>query len=200
MRIFTLLSIGVASLLAACSPFSPDLGNTPFGCTVDDMKCPSGYVCTDDGTSRLVCVAEGSMIVDAPVTGFQCANDSNIEGTGGNDTITNAFNSQVNGSTRKTIEFADLAICPEGDKDNYLLQTATANQNIEVIVSWDSGMPMSVSILGSGGQTLATGMATSDPRAVRAYIANAPVGSYYALVTAGPTTKNNYRLAITITP
>jgi len=197
MRSILLLSSLFA--ITACSPFSPDLGNNPFQCEPDSMKCPSGYVCQDDGTgARMVCVEEGGVIIDAPVSGFQCANDSNIEGPSMNDTIANAYVTGI-ADSRKMIDFAGLAICPEGDKDVYLVTTNAANQNIEVVISWESGLPLSGAILGGGGAMLANATANGE-KSVRAYLATAPVGTYYAQVFGGATTKNNYSMKIIVSP
>ena len=197
MRSILLLSSLFA--VTACSPFSPDLGSNPFQCEPDSMKCPSGYTCQDDGTgTRMVCVQEGGVIVDAPPSGFQCANDSNIEGPMMNDTIANAYVTGI-ADSRKMIDFAGLAICPEGDKDTYLINTNAANQNIEVTISWDSGLPLSGAILGGGGAIARE--CDGERRKVGPRVSReAPLGTYYAQVFGGATTKNNYSMKIVVTP
>ncbi|CAN5720994.1 hypothetical protein BH11MYX2_BH11MYX2_27760 [soil metagenome] len=41
--------------LAACSPYSPDLGNAPYICADTDPRCPDGYACQTIGAQN-VCV------------------------------------------------------------------------------------------------------------------------------------------------
>ena len=137
------------------------------------------------------------MIVDAGPAGFQCADDSMIEKPDKNDTIQTAYQTPV-ATQRPDITFAGLAICPEGDKDLYAINTTVLGQNVEVTVSWDSGLPLSGAILNSGGTSIAN--ATSNgANSIKAYAANLPVGVYYAQGFAGSTTKNNYKLSIKVT-
>lgn len=190
---FLLLSLGG---LAACSSYNPDLGGAPYLCADAEPKCPEGYTCQDDGTGRNVCFSANGMIVDAAPVGFQCADDSAIEHANGasNDTIQTAYPAPM----QPMSAFAGLAICPEGDKDHFLVNITVANQNLEVTTSWDSGMPVSVSILNGGGTSINNGT-SSGANMLRAYAANLPIGSYYAQAYGSATTKNNYRLAIKVT-
>lgn len=197
MRSFVLSAVGLVSALAAgCSAYDPDLGSIPYKCSATEPRCPDGYACQTMGADE-VCVTTTGPIVDAPVSGFQCADDSLLEGSSKNDTIQNAYATPV-AQQRNDISFAGVAICPEGDKDNYLIVTTVANSNIEVITSWDSGMPVSVSILNAGGTSIANGTAM-DAMSLRAYAANVPVGSYYANAYAAANAKNNYRISIKVT-
>ncbi|MDB4963151.1 MAG: hypothetical protein JWP01_3150 [Myxococcales bacterium] len=189
---FILASL-VASL-AACSPYSPDLGGAPFQCGAEEPKCPEGYACNDDGTGRMVCFSETGGVIDAGPIGFQCADDSILEGAGKNDTIQTAYATPVQAQF-PMITLASLALCPEGDKDTYAITISRANSNLEVSTSWESGMPVSVSILGSGGAMLGNSM-SSGPMSQRAYVANLPVGTYYAQAYGAANVKNNYKIAI----
>jgi hypothetical protein len=193
MRSLLLIS---SSLLAACSAYDPDLGSIPYRCSATEPRCPDGFACMNDGMTD-VCITTSGPIVDAPTSGFQCADDSLLEGSSKNDTIQNAYATPV-AQQRNDISFAGVAICPEGDKDNYLIVTTVANSNIEVITSWDSGMPVSVSILNAGGTSINNGTA-NGANMLRAYAANVPVGSYYASAYAAADAKNNYRIAIKVT-
>ena len=198
MRSFLLLSLAAAA--AACSPYDPDLGPTPFLCGAEEPRCPDDYSCQDDGTGRMVCVSAGGAIVDSGPIGFQCADDSQLETSNGasNDTIQTAYITPVAGQ-RKDISFAGVAICPEGDKDTFQVTTTVANQNLEAVTTWETGMPVSVSILGSGGATLNNGTSSGD-KSLRAYVANLPAGTYYVQTYASATVKNNYRIAIKVDP
>jgi len=184
MRTFTLL------LLAACSPYDPDLGTTPFLCGDMDPKCPDGYSCVTDGTNRMVC-QKGS--VDGS-SSFNCANDSTLEP---NDAINNAWQSPV-ATTKMNLSLAGLAICPETDKDNYKIDITVEGQNLEVIMTYDEGNALSASILNGGGTSIVNG-SPMGTNAVRAYAANLPVGSYYASVFSAVMMKNNYKIDINVT-
>lgn len=188
--------------LGACSPYSPDLGAAPFLCGSAAPECPDGYSCQSpqggSGNPGDVCVKTGGAIpADANPT--NCANDSSLEP---NDTIQQAWVTPVD--TRKNFPLSSLAICPAGDKDNYAMQITVAMENIEVLIDYDTaGAPLQGAILGSGGTALAQAMTVSgSPGHLRAYLANAPVGEYYAQVfgpASGSVTTNNYNLTINIT-
>jgi hypothetical protein len=194
MRSLLLSSIGFG-LLVGCSAYDPDLGSIPYRCSANEPKCPEGYACMNNGTED-VCITTTGPIVDGPPSGFQCADDSLLEGSSKNDTIASAYATPV-AQQRNDISFAGVAICPEGDKDNYLIVTTVAASNIEVITSWDSGMPVSVSILNAGGTSINNGTANGE-NSLRAFAANVPVGSYYANAYAAANAKNNYRISIRV--
>src|SRR5215813_9983198 len=99
-------------LLAACSPYSPDLGAAPFLCGDTDPKCPDGYMCTTMGSAN-VCLQPNGHVPDGG--NGNCADDSALEP---NDTIQTAFQTPV-ADTKPSLVFAGLAICPAGDKDTY---------------------------------------------------------------------------------
>jgi len=188
--------------LAACSPYSPDLGAAPFLCGSAAPLCPDGYSC-QNGTGGSatgadgVCVKAGGTIpVDASPT--NCANDTSLEP---NDSIEMAWVTPVD--TRKSFPLSSLAICPAGDKDNYAMQITTV-ENIEVLIDYDTaGAPLQGAILTSAGTPAAQAMTvTGSPGHLRAYLANASVGTYYAQVfgpAQGSVQTNNYNLTINIT-
>ena len=192
-----LLFIALASL-AACSPYDPDLGASPFLCgpVEQNPRCPDGYSCQMTSSGEY-CLSEGGMI---PVDGnnLNCADDSSLEP---NEQISQAWVSPV--ATQKTMfTLAGLAICPQGDIDNYSIQTTQANQNLEVLIEYDpAGADLAGAILNSGGTPIANASPTMAGMR-RAYTPNLPIGIYYAKVT-GPTmggvTTNNYKLTINVT-
>ncbi len=181
------------TLLAACSSYDPKLGDEPFLCGNDEPRCPSGYTCS--GGSPAVCLAKG-ITIDGGTT-MQCADDTNFEGPTRNDDIQHAFQTPV-ASQRMSITLAPVAICPEGDHDTYAVQITVEKQNLEAITSWDTGMPVSVSILNAGGMSIGDGMAMSD-KAMRAYVPNLPMGTYFVQAYAAAGVKNNYSIAINVT-
>lgn len=189
----TLLIISLG--LGACG-YNPDLGGTPFLCG-ENGACPDGYDCVADSMARMVCQSASGNIVDASVSGFQCADDAILEGANKNDTIGTAYSTPV-ASTKPDITFAGLAICPEGDKDTYKMDVSVVS-DVEVITTWDAGNPVSVSILGAGGATLVNGT-SSGPMSLKAFAANLSAGTYYAQAYASATTKNNYKISLKVTP
>jgi hypothetical protein len=185
----------------ACSPYDPDLGESPFLCgpAEQEKRCPDGYAC-EVMTGGEYCLREGGSVpVDASTT--NCADDSMLEP---NDMISSAYQTPV-ATQKNTITFAGLAICPAGDKDNYAVTITTANQNLEVIIEYDAGgADLQGSILNATGTPIANASpVTGEAGKRRAYTPNLPTGTYYAAVfgpSMGQLTTNNYKLTITVTP
>jgi hypothetical protein len=202
MRSFALVFLAAA----ACSPYSPDLGNSPFFCNGSGAPlCPDGYSCqspqggSGSGSDGL-CIKTGGMLpVDANPIG-NCADDSALEP---NDTKDTAWATPVD-TSKKTFPLTNLAICPMGDKDNYSIVVSTTGENIEVLVEFDTaGAALQGAILNTSGTAVANAMMVQgSPGHLRAYLANAPVGVYYAQVFGpadGSVTTNNYNMTINIT-
>ncbi len=182
-------------LFAACSPYAPELGNQPYLCPEDE--CPDGYTCettTDPAPRDKVCVATGGMVVDSGVTGFQCAMDGTLEP---NETPQTAYMTDV--GTAGMRSFGPLSICPEGDKDIFAAVLPAGNMGFEVTVTWESGQPISMSILNAGGTSIVNGVAMGD-KGLRACAPNLPAGTYYGSVFAAGSTKNNYRITLKLVP
>lgn len=187
--------------IAACSPYSPDLGATPFKCGNEDPKCPDGYSCD---MATMICTngsGSGSQ-VDAPKTsGFQCDDDSPTEGQNRNDSTGNAWQTPV--ATNKTVfPLAGLAICPAGDKDNYAVTITAEGQNLQAdVVYQDDGAPLSVIILGASGAPISSSSPMGTDMATT-HVTNLPTGTYYVQVAVAPGTQlveNNYKITFTVT-
>jgi hypothetical protein len=197
------LVLGVAlfgSLVAgggACSPYDPQLPSQPFRCNATEPKCPDGYACVDLGANKQVCepgaagVDAGPTIDAAPLT---CNNDAILEP---NDTIAQASPSGVQ-DQRKSFKLVGVAICPATDKDTFLVTITAANTNIEAIATVTGGDPVKVSILNSTGISVTDGVASAG--STRAYLANAPQGTYYVQIFGTATSRSNYDLQINSTP
>lgn len=190
---FLAAAIGI---VASCSPYSPDLGNQPFRCGDGDPACPDGYFCMEVSPTDRRCISANGAEPDAMGMGFPCADDSSLEGASRNDTPMTAYQTPVD-TQRLDLTLAGLAICPEGDKDNYAVTISAANamKAIELVVSWDSGQPLSASILNAGGTSIGNATANGD-KSLRACVPNMPAGTYYAAVFATGSTKNNYRMSV----
>ncbi|HEU0031849.1 MAG TPA: hypothetical protein VFQ53_14535 [Kofleriaceae bacterium] len=199
MKTFALLVISLATL-AGCSSYNPDLGGAPYKCAATEPRCPDGYTCQEGSPdpNDHVCIEAGGTAPDGGTSGFQCADDSALERQTRNDTIQTAFPTAV-ANEMQMLSLAGLAICPEGDKDNYAINITTANSNLEVVTSWESGMPVNISILNAGGTSIGNGTAMGNT-AMRICIPNLPVGTYYASAFAATTVKNNYKLSIKLVP
>jgi len=200
MRSFLFLTIAsLAGSLAACSPYDPNLGPSPFLCGPADQnpRCPDGYTCMMSGSAEYCLAPMGTVPVDASST--MCADDSSLEP---NNSIQQAWVTPV-AQTKQMFTLAGLSICPMGDKDDYSITITTAMQNLEVIIEYDAnGADLQGSILNAGGQAIANASPVSGMQGMRrAYTPNLPVGTYYASVfgpMSGPQT-NNYKLSINVT-
>jgi hypothetical protein len=191
--------LGFVVLFAACSPYNPSLGNAPYLCATEEPFCPDGYFCqttAEPAPRDRICVSEGGLTPDTNQTGFPCADDSALEGGARNDTYMTAYQTPVD-TQRQDLTLAGLAICPEMDKDHYAVTLSSGNKALEVVVTWDSGQPISMSLLNAGGTSIVNGTANGD-KSLRACAPNLPMGTYYGAVFATGTTKNNYRLAIKV--
>jgi hypothetical protein len=94
MRKLIFASALLASL-AGCEPYNPDLGGVPYRCAADMPRCPDGYFCnTDDVCENIDGVGPDS----GDTNGFQCDDDSSIEGPAKNDTVQTAFMTPVSGT------------------------------------------------------------------------------------------------------
>jgi hypothetical protein len=58
----------LSAALSACSPYSPDLGGTPYLCSSVEPQCPDGYTCQAIGTQN-VCVDMNGSIHDSGMQG-----------------------------------------------------------------------------------------------------------------------------------
>jgi hypothetical protein len=186
-------ALGLFLLATGCSAYDPNLGSTPFLCGTEDPRCPDGYACQSDGSGRMVCV-QGGNGVDGSMPGM-CANDSALEP---NDTYMTAFPTPVEG-TMMHVAYSGLAICPGTDKDTYRIDINTQGHNIDVVLTYDPGPPLSVSILGVSGAVLVNG-SPSGTNQVTAHLANSDSGGHFAQVFSPNNQQNNYKIDITTSP
>lgn len=197
MRKSTLLTsvLGLAAL-AGCSPYNPDLGNSPYLCAAAEPRCPDDYSCVDDGAGRMVCVSSGGVAPDAGSGsggGFQCAMDGPLEP---NDTIAMAYQTDV-GAGAPMRAYGPISICPEGDRDHFQINITSPNQGLEVITRWETGMPIANSLLNQAGTAISNGTAMGN-NALRSCAPNLPVGLYYAAAFSAGGLKNNYRIEMKV--
>jgi hypothetical protein len=89
--------------VAACDPYDPDLGPTPFECGGDDNVCPEGYTCD---TATDICQPTEGANIDA--AGFTCENDSSLEP---NDAPNQAYITPIP-NAGLTYALFGLSVCP----------------------------------------------------------------------------------------
>jgi hypothetical protein len=181
-------------LLSAGCPYSPSLGTTPFLCGSDNPVCPRGYNCQPDEAGMMVCVEDGkSAIPDAPPV--NCHNDMAMEP---NDTWQTAYATPLEGSL-KHIDYAGLSICPGTDVDTYKVDILTSGTAIDVVMIYEPGEPLIVTLLDVTGTKVADGGLISGTMLVLHYV-NTVAGAYYVQVSSPSGNENNYTLSITTSP
>ena len=113
-----------------------------------------------------------------------------------NDELAQAFQTDV-GTNAPARSFGPISVCPEGDRDYFQINVLASNKGIEVITRWESGMPVTGSILNRAGTPVANGSALG-PNAMRACAPNLPIDVYYALAFSLGNQKNNYRIEMKV--
>ncbi len=195
MRISPLPLLLVVVSVGACSAYDEDIGPTPYLCGETDPPCPEGYACQDDiTTGERVCVGNGGMLSND----FDCDDDSAVEP---NNMLDVAIDTGLDGM--KMYERDGLAICPAGDKDLFAITITTANEDIELLASFQAnGAPLAGAILNAGGIPIATASPVSgETLRIRAFAQNLPPGKYYAQIAASVgsvVTLNNYSTQVTV--
>ncbi len=196
----TLLACAAALAAAACSPYDPELGDTPFRCGTSDPVCPDGYACdTTAGGPTGVCVRDGEVVPDAgPDAGQQadagplvCNNDMAIEP---NNDIGSATTTPIPDQSEE-YTLVGLAICPAGDVDVFRFRVDVTGKNITATASETvrSRGEIVVEILNGTGVPIATGEYNGANTAVTAVLNNAAIGTYFVQVRGLDTaTQNNY--------
>jgi hypothetical protein len=183
---------------AACNPYSPDLGDTPFRCGSEDPRCPDGYECIEHSASMHICEREGFNEVDAgpeeDAAELVCNDDSDIEP---NDTIAQAFLTPIP-TFRSCTNMVSLAVCPSTDKDLYSFRVETNGKNLRSTLTLDvSRGQLELKILNGSGATIANG-AVLDGNTIQVTVPNMAVGTYYVQVGSPTesTIENNYTIEI----
>jgi len=187
-------------VLLACNPYSPDLGSSPFWCgpVGQEPRCPDGYTCQEGlGSDTGTCVNGGP---DAKTSMGNCMDDSTLEP---NDMIAQAWVTNVD--TAKTFRLSSLAICPQGDKDNYAITIRTQNENVEVTVEFDSAGAALQGAIASPANVPIKNMTpvSGASNKISVSVANLPTGMYYIQVygpiTGTVQTNPNYSVDVAIT-
>jgi hypothetical protein len=174
--------------LAACSPYDPDFGATPFLCGQNEPRCPEGYFCIQEAdTGRQICS-------DTAPDDFDCVADPNEPNQNTAAPTTTAID------TQSTVTLDGLAVCPDDDVDVYQL-TVSAIENIELLVTYEGdGAPLEGHILNTGGVPIANA-ALLEGTTIRALASDLDPGTYFVQIKgpdAGAVTVNNYSLTINV--
>ena len=186
------LLVGGAS---ACNVYDPSLPATPFRCGNAEPRCPDGFTCEPQGGLN-VCIADeagGSGQPDARGSALICSDDSALEP---NDTLPQAYPSHVDQRPNQTITLSQLSICTDNDRDTFSIEVPSS-VNITVTVELeDESVPLNLAILNANGTAVVTG--TKAGNLVTAHLANAPVETLYAQVSAQAGNRNHYRVTIAL--
>jgi hypothetical protein len=171
--------------LAACDPYSPDLGDSPFRCG-ENNACPGGYQCVAYSQTDRVC-EKSSGNPDDPDGGSNvvCNDDSSIET---NDAPNDAHILPI--PSMEDVRMVQLAVCPTGDQDYYRFGVNENGKNIHVTLTTEvSDGLLALQILG----------ATTSPTTIEVPVNNLSIGDYYVRVAAHPdepSAQNNYTLDV----
>jgi hypothetical protein len=192
----TFASLASLAALAACNPYDPDLGNTPFKCGSADPICPDGYTCTRPGDPDGVCVKGGNITPDAS-TVFVCADDGNLEP---NDMANRAFVTPIP-SSMMSYQLRGLALCPAGDNDFFQFGVVANGTNLEAqVISVNDVLkpPLQLNLLTSTGAVIATGASSAETdQLVSLSVENRLAAGTYILQVKSPTdVENNFDLVI----
>ena len=183
-------------VVAACNPYDHDLGRDPFLCGPAEPRCPKEYRCVENSTTgTAICVSASGATADG--NGPSCADDSAFEP---NDSIAVASTTPLD--TMRTFVQDGLAICPWSDRDTFSITIGTADENVEILATFEAGgAVLRGTILNTGGVPIATAAPSGAPNTIRAYAPSLAAGVYYAQITgpAGAEITNNYKLTINVT-
>jgi hypothetical protein len=192
-RLILPAALAIAAL-AACNPYNPDLGPTPFTCGASEPRCPEGYSCVSG-----ICSQAGDG-VDGSTSAFSCADDGSVEGRpGDNDVIARAFVTPI--SDMPSYSLRGLAICPGADKDHFKIQIHQSGINFDASVTSMAGRTaLSLNLLNSGGTLISSGAPVpGSPQRVELQVPNRlATGDYYVQVQSQDLTENNYDLTIKV--
>jgi hypothetical protein len=194
------LSWAVAAAIAACTPYDPNLGGTPFLCGPQSPPCPAGFAC-EDQTGQMVCANKNAGSGSGSSGGFPCADNGQLQP---GPSITTAYQTPV-ASGRSSITYGPVGLCPGGIRQTYAVDIIENGvQTLKATITYQAdGDPLNVLLLTSSGQTAATGSANAIPDSAVASVPAEPSGMAYVQVI-GPATpgsadgENNYLLGISV--
>lgn len=204
---FALAAAGALTLSAACSPYDPNLGETPFRCGNTEPRCPDGYTCVEHDPSNQLCekngggggFADAGADADPSIDSgmFTCANDTQLES---NNSTSEATITPIP-DFGDNYELVNLAICPDTDEDFFRFRIDTMGKNVKADVIYQSNRgQLNLSILNSTGDSIRDGAPVpGDPDTLRAEVPNLPTGTFYVKVSAPAGIQNNYTLSIVTT-
>jgi len=184
-----LLALAGGAFLAACSPYDPNLGPTPFRCGMSDPKCPDGYACN----AQNVCEESGSSGSPDAGGNFQCADDHTIEP----DNTTSEATPTPIPDANTCVSLVGLAICPDTDLDVFRFRIDDVNtKNVEARVHTDLSIgALQLKVLNSAGAVIGNGQPV-DASTVTIQLQHLAAGTYFVQVSSAAGVENNYALQI----
>jgi hypothetical protein len=176
--------------VAACDPYDPDLGPTPFECGGDDNVCPEGYTCD---TATDICQPTEGANIDA--AGFTCENDSSLEP---NDAPNQAYITPIP-NAGLTYALFGLSVCPGTDVDHFKFGVNAA-ANLEVtVVGLSDRMSLRLDLLNSSGTVIYSGTPVNgSEQQVKMEMGSnrLGIGDYFVRVRSSDGVENNYNITI----
>jgi hypothetical protein len=175
-------------LIAACSPYDDNFGESPFLCGASEPRCPRDYSCVPEANGREVCVRGN-------VDQIECADDGAREP---NETTSEPTVTTIDAESSFVV--TGSAVCPDGDRDVYSLSLADVS-TVEAIITLDpGGAVLEAAILNTGGVPIAMATPALEANTLRAVASDLDPGVYYVQVNGpeGAQTTNNYALTINV--
>ncbi|HTM22222.1 MAG TPA: hypothetical protein VL172_17000, partial [Kofleriaceae bacterium] len=197
------LMLSTALAAAACNPYDPNLGSTPFRCGTSDPVCPDGYRCVEHSAANRLCEPDdGSQLADggdSDGAALSCSPplpDSELEPNEdiGDPTITPIPPNQ-------DFDVIGAAICSDSDVDMYKFTVDVNGKNGRIEVTYDAGAgTLLVDMLNSSGVSIRAAVPTGgDANKLRADVANLAQGTYFAQIKGMPGVRNQYSVAFLVT-
>jgi hypothetical protein len=188
------LTVTVA-LAAACNPYDPQLGDTPFRCGTDEPRCPDGYLPVQISTP--ICECRRAALLPDAGRGYFCNFDPSDTADMRNDTPANA--AILDAETNPVFTLIDRAICPLGDEDHYALNAPRVGTRIFFRVTYDrTRLSPGLDITNHEGASIMPIRAEPDPGVVTAEHTTTFAGVYVLKVISAE--EVNYSLRYEITP
>jgi hypothetical protein len=193
-----LAALACLTTLAACDPFTPNLGPDPFRCARTPPLCPDGYACVlTQGVP--VCTLHGEQAREAgtreagqtPIDMPQTCPDVDLEP---NDSTT-----QATPLPRQSVTLEKLALCPVGDVDFYSLDLLQSdNLTVDLFQTLAQTQVADLEVLAGDGKTV-LGSATGANTDQHVALSVPSAGKYYIYVLGdSPLVTTAYSLQIQI--
>jgi hypothetical protein len=199
MRLLCAPLLSAAALFAACNPYNPDLGDTPFRCGTSDPVCPDGYRCVEHSSANRPCepddgteLPDGGGDTDSGLSAcVPPLPDAELEP---NENIADPYPTPIPPNT--DFDLIGAAICSDSDVDvfRFVVDVTGKNGRLEMTYNAANGVLL-LDMLNSTGVSIRAGTPTGgDNNKIRADVANLAQGTYFAQVKGMPGSRNTYNI------